>query len=262
MKIWANMLWQAALFRTAAYEGVSQRRDAFYLGFVTIVAIALIAGLPAFIGGLIESVNPGPDAAEVQAAMDGVEQTFTQLAPFMGDLPPAMREQILDQINQVVELAVGAERQIADLPRLLPSPVDAIFESFGRYASRPFADTSLPLTGVTLGTWLGYGIWVMLFAKLLGGRAGLVSFFGTTALYAVPFLLTFFNFIPVLGPLLTLIAFIWGLAIYVKATAVSHQLSAGRAITAVFLPMLIVALLGLLLAGSIGALIGLSNMGN
>jgi hypothetical protein len=45
MKAWANTLLQAALFKDAAYESVSQRKDAFYLGFVTIIAIALIAGL-------------------------------------------------------------------------------------------------------------------------------------------------------------------------------------------------------------------------
>ena len=54
-----------------------------------------------------------------------------------------------------------------------------------------------PLAAVALGTWLGYGIWVMLFAKLLGGRSTLAGFFSTTALYAVPHLLSFFAFIPV-----------------------------------------------------------------
>jgi hypothetical protein len=262
MKDWINTLWEAAIFKTDAYERVAERRDAFFLGFVTIVAIALIIGIPSFITGLINTVSPAPSAAEVQTALDDIEQTFNQFAPFMGDVPPEMRTMILAQINQVAELAIETGRQLDALPRPLPKPIGGIFESFGRYTSQPFADARPPLTAVTLGTWLGYGIWVMLFAKLLGGRGGLVSFFGTTALWAGPFLLTFFRFIPVLGAFLSLIAFIWGLVIYVKATAVSHRFSGGRATVAAFLPMLLLLLLGLLFAGSIGALIGLANMGN
>ena len=42
--------------------------------------------------------------------------------------------------------------------------------------------------------------------------------------------------IPCLGAILGFIAFIWGLAIYVKATAVANELSLGRALLAAILP--------------------------
>jgi len=33
MRNWANTLWQAAIFKTSAYKSVSERKDAFFLGF-------------------------------------------------------------------------------------------------------------------------------------------------------------------------------------------------------------------------------------
>jgi hypothetical protein len=177
-------------------------------------------------------------------------------------MPPETREMVLDQIEQGLELGMSSARQIAALPTPLPSPIGAIFESVGRYVSLPFTDTGIPLSRVALSTWLGYGIWVMLFAKLMGGRAGLVSFFGTTALYAGPFLLTLFSFIPRVGPVLALVAFIWGLLIYVKSTTVSHRFGYGKGIIAVALPIFLGAVLVMLFAGGAGALIALTAMGN
>jgi hypothetical protein len=95
-----------------------------------------------------------------------------------------------------------------------------------------------------LGAWLGYGIWVMLFAKLLGGRASLASFFGATAIFVVPHLLLILRWVPILGGLLAFIAFVWGLALYVKATAVSHGLTLDRALLAVaFIPIMLPGIL-------------------
>jgi hypothetical protein len=52
-----------------------------------------------------------------------------------------------------------------------------------------------------------------------------------------------------------LIAFLWGIVIYVKATMVSHELTVGRAIVAVFLPMVVIAVLVALGAALVGALL-------
>jgi len=261
MKEWITILLNAALFKTPAYEWVSRRRDAFYLGFITIIAIALISGLPVFIGDLIAAARPTPDV-NVSATMAEVQRTLDAIGPMVGIVSPEVQKMILDQIEQGLELGVTAARQIAALPTPLPAPIGGIFEAMGNYVSLPFTDTGIPLSRVALSTWLGYGIWVMLFAKLMGGRAGLVGFFGTTALYAGPFLLTFFRFIPVLGPLLALIAFIWGLLIYIKATTVSNGFGYGKGVVAAALPLLIGALLIMLFAGGVGALTALASIGN
>jgi hypothetical protein len=67
--------------------------------------------------------------------------------------------------------------------------------------------------------------------------------------------LSFFAWIPCLGSILALIAFVWGLVIYVKATVVSHELSVGRALVAVFVPMAVIVLLVLVGAVLVGALV-------
>ena len=48
-------------------------------------------------------------------------------------------------------------------------------------------------------------------------------------------------------------AFIWGLAIYVKATAVSHQFRPALGFLALVLPVIVVALLSILLIFVVGA---------
>ena len=91
-----------------------------------------------------------------------------------------------------------------------------------------------------LAAWLAYGIWVLLFAKLMGGNGGVDRFFGLTALYAIPNVLAIFGPIPCIGGLMSLVGWIWGVLIYVKAVQVTQRLTAGKAILAAFLPALIV----------------------
>jgi hypothetical protein len=261
MKEWATDLLDAALFKTAAYERVAGRRDAFYLGFLTIVTIALISAIPAFIGDLVSAARPDALNVNSAAVMADIQRRLDTFAPMLGTTPSETR-QMLDQIEQGIELGMDSARQIAAIPTPLPSPIGAILQAIGSYVSRPFTDTGFPLSRVALSTWLGYGIWVMLFAKLMGGRAGLVSFFGATALYAGPFILTLFSFLPILGPLLAIVAFVWGWLIYIKSTKVSHDFGYGKGIVAALLPLLIGAVLVALFAGGIGSLIAMSSMGD
>ena len=91
-----------------------------------------------------------------------------------------------------------------------------------------------------LAAWLAYGIWVLLFAKLMGGNGGVDRFFGLTALYAIPNVLAIFGPIPCIGGLISLVGWIWGVLIYVKAVQVTQRLTVGKAILAAVLPALIV----------------------
>ena len=261
MKEWITILLNAALFKTEAYIWVAGRRDAFYLGFITIVAIALISGLPALIGDLIDAAQPGAVETNVSEVSAEIQRGLDMFGGLMGTIPPETKAMLMDQIEQGMELGIDSARQIAALPTPLPAPIGSILEALGRYVSRPFTDTGIPLSRVALSTWLGYGIWVMLFSKMMGGRGGLVSFFGATALYAGPFILTLFSFVPVVGPLLAVVAFIWGWMIYVKSTSISHGFGYGKGIVAALLPALIGVLLIVLFAGGVGTLIALSATG-
>jgi hypothetical protein len=112
-----------------------------------------------------------------------------------------------------------------------------------------------------LGGWLAYAVWVLLFAKLLGGNGGVDRFLGLTALFAVPNLLGIFNPIPCVGPLIAFIGWLWGVAVYVKAVQVSQRLDTGKAILAAILPALILAVIAMIVAfiGLLGFLAAMSQ---
>ena len=171
--------------------------------------------------------------------MSEMDKVIQQMQPFLGNMPSGEMDAIMAQVKENMRFGFNIAQQVEGLPRILPKPINTFFEQVGKWVSQPFTAGGFPLAAVALATWLGYGIWVMLFAKLLGGRGTLAGFFGVTALYAVPHLLSFFAFIPILGGILGLIAYFWGLAIYIKGTASSHQMSLERSLLAVFLPVLL-----------------------
>ena len=97
---------------------------------------------------------------------------------------------MIEQIRENFRVGMDIATQISEVEAVLPQPMGIIFEQLGVWASRPFGGSAgVPLAVATLGAWLGYGIWVMLIAKLFGGRGTLPGFFGTTALFAIPQLL-------------------------------------------------------------------------
>jgi hypothetical protein len=262
MKAWLSTLWNASLLRSEAFKSFLDRRDVFFQGFLIIVAISLLVALPGFAGYVVRAARPPLSETQLEEATSRLDSTLRQLEPLLGSIPTPERQQ-LNEVVGVVKAWIAAGVEIANLNTMLPRPLGALLEAFGRWLSTPFVEGGFPLAAVSLATWLGYGLWVMLLAKLLGGRATLARFFGASALYAVPHVLTFFAWIPCFGGLLRLIAFVWGLVIYVKATIASHELTAGRALLAVFLPMLVIVglvavgaiLVGVLLSGTIMNLI-------
>jgi len=215
------------------------REDVFRRGVTILVLVALVVGVVAFavdfIGGLL---------ATPEAEIARVTQVFDQVLKVMpSDAAAAFKKQFLANFEAGAEIALSVEA----LPTRLPKVVGAFFEALGAWAQRPLA---------MLGSWLGYGIWVMLAAKLLGGKGRLQEFLGTAALSSVPYLLLVLEKVPCLGSILGIVAWIWSILIWVVATAVVHgwavpqttaegvveryQVSWGKAILAVILPVLAV----------------------
>lgn len=254
---WIRGLVDVALFRTAAYRQFSQRRDAFLRGFLVIAAIALLAGLPSFVEGLMQGPANSVSADEVADASQGLRQSMVDLEAALSrfGVSSAEGDEIRARIEEGIELMHRIGGEVQDLPTALPRPVGRLLRAVGGWLSQPFADAGFPLAAAVLGTWLGYGVWVMLAAKWLGGRGSLVSFFGTTALFAVPHVADVFAWVPYVGSALAFVAALWGIAIYVKATAVSHELSGGRALLAAALPLLVVLGVGLLFAAGLAVLV-------
>ncbi len=248
MKAWLCDLRDVALLRSEAFARLSRRPDAFLLGFLAVVLVALIIGLPALVADLSSARRPA-EPADMTAALGQMRQALRSAVPALDALgvPAAARDQALEAAARSFELGFRLGSEIAALPTPLPRPLGVFFRAVGDWASRPFGDSRFPLAVVGLGTWLGYGLWVMLFAKLSGGRGTLRGFFGATGFFALPHLLHLFDRVPVAGGILGAIAFVWGLLIYVRATAVSHELPVERAVLVVALPLIVAGVLAALL---------------
>jgi len=228
--------------------------DVFRRGLTILVLVALIVGAVGFlvdlIGGLV-----GPSFEEEIADVTTAFDTWFQ---FMPEDTRAFRDEFMQAMNSGLDIARG----IAGLPTRLPRPVTTLFEALGGWLSRPLA---------MLGGFLGYGIWVMLAAKLLGGKGRLQEFLGVAAVSSAPYLLLVLERVPCLGPLLKIVAWVWGTIIWVVATAVTHgwamprtgeegeiadyQIEWDKPILAVILPALAVGLLALIAMIGLGVLI-------
>lgn len=263
MNAWIRDLWDACRFKTDVYERLAVRRDSVLRGFLLIVVVALLAGIPGFVIQLGRGLNPAAAESELAAARQGLRQALDTAAPYLeqAGVTGSAQQVILDQIMQNMESGFKIAADIEALPRPLPRFMGATLEAIGAWASQPFGNASFPLSAAVLATWLGYGVWVMLAARLFHGKGELTGFFGTTALFAAPHVLDVLRWIPYVGGVIGFAAFAWGLAIYVKATAVSHKISVERAVVAVLLPAVVAALLLLLFVMGIVVLIAASAAG-
>lgn len=239
MKTWLIDILDALLLRSAAFVRVAARPDAFLHGLLVILAAALLGGAPAAARGVIGGFGP-PAVIEPSDLRTDLGEPLATLRPFLrsAGVPEDMLDQILSQIEDSAVLAGSIVTRVQQLDTSFPRPFAQGLMAIGQWLSKPFASSPWPLATATLATWLGYGVWVMLVAKLLGGRSTLHGFFGATAYFAAPHILTIFSGVPGLGIVLSVVAWLWGLVIYVAATAATHRLSLGRAVVAVFLPIL------------------------
>ena len=211
------------------YRDFLTSKDVMKRGFLILLACFLIAGLPVF-GQRFISAYRGFEPEVVQ----GVQEQMTTLFSFM-QMPEGFDEEFMRQFQQNFQIGMDIGQQLDELPTPLPRVISAFLQALGAWISATISP---------IGPWLGYGILVLLLAKMAGGRGILNHFFGLTALYAMPNLLGVFDFIPFVGPALSLLGLIWGIVVYVRAVQVSQEFTAGKAMLITFLPVLIVMLLG------------------
>ena len=222
-----KILWRTTILDDSAYQEWRERPNVFLRGIVLIVVVTLVAGIIVMAMNLVNQIKP-VNVASIQAEIDRWEQYQSQFAPSIED-PEAQRI-----VDETVRLIAPMIQDITQIRAPLPRGVAGFFHAFGVWLSRALA---------AIGGWLFYGTLVLLFAILLGGKAKLPVFLGTVAVYIVPGLLAVLSPIPCLGFLLALIGTIWSIVIYVKATSVTANLDAGRAVLAVFAPLLAIVLL-------------------
>lgn len=231
----ANLVGIATL-KEPVYVRLRDSKTAMRTGVLTLLTVFLIAGSSQFVMDMLQVAQGGAaqEAVELQEEFrQGLEQAFQ----FMPE--DATQEIVTEQILQNAEVGFAIMADIANLPTPLPRGIGGFFQALGRWLSNPLGH---------LAAWMSYAIWVLLFAKLLGGKGGVDRFLGVTAMYAVPGLLSFFSPIACLGGLLGLVAIVWGWIIYVKAVQVSQRFDLGKAVLASVLPFLIVFIIGILAA--------------
>ena len=246
MKELIHFAWDVLTLKQEAFAGHVARADVMRRGLTLLVLATLVAGSLPFIIDVVNGLRPQPSPeVALNQFLEGLDQ-MRQYIPGLEDF----ESEILPYIRPQFEMGV----RIARLPTPLPKPLGALLTALGAFLSRPLA---------RMAAWLAYGIWVLLFARLLGGRATAAQMLGCTALYAVPHVFDILSPVPCLGALIGLATAIWGIVIYVKALAVASGLGTGKAILAAILPALLqVALVVLLVIPLvIGFVVMLSQAG-
>lgn len=226
-----------ALLRTPAYEQFRDRKDAMKRGVLILLACFLLAGSVAFVINFVNTVRPVnmEDADQFREEFQRNMDMWQQFMPQQDEFSQQFMQEFFDNFESGFRIGVAIDSLDTPLPRGL---------------ARLFAALGAWVTGALghLGGWLAYAIWVLLFAKLLGGNGGVDRFLGLTALFAIPNLLSIFSPIPCVGPFIAFIGWLWGIAVYVKAVQVSQRLDTGKAILATILPALILAVIVMIVA--------------
>lgn len=236
-------------FDDATFAAHLASRDALKRGLLLIVIVALLAGLFPFLSGIASSFRP-VDMAAVERDVEKQIESSMQFNPVWQDA------EFQRLFKEYFQMGFAIARDIVELgPNVsfLPPWLGRLMRAFGEWFSQPLA---------WLGAWAWYALWVTLFARLLGGRAMLERMLAATSLFVVPHLLdliggllTLLSGIQVAGAcfgllntLMGFVAWAWGIAVYVKATAAANEFSLGKATLATILPVLLVVLLAMLLA--------------
>lgn len=224
--------WQtlrSALFlEDSVFEAFRDAPDGVARGLRLIVSLGLIVGLIVSLVGYLQQLGTSP-AEEVAEAITGVTQVFEQMETMgvFGD--PEAAEMVLGNIRAGMEMGRGiAEAVESSTPA--PMPIATLFQALGKWLSWPFSWISM---------WLLWGVLTLIFARMLGGTATIQQMLATSSLVVAPHLLDALGWLPCVGAILGLVAWIWAVAVHVKATMVANRLPAAPALLAVFLPVII-----------------------
>ncbi len=196
-----------------------------------VVAVGLIIGTVHALVGIPGLVSHTPFNAD--EFIGQIEESLSVNQMFGGAQTPEEQEAmalIIDSVKGFVPTIQKLEQVQAPLPGFFVR----LLEWLGAWLSWPFA---------LLASWLFISVWIMLFARMLGGQGNLLPYLSVSALSTIPHLLHAFDFIPCLGTVIWLVAGVWGLVIQVKAVEITHGLDQGKSILAVILPYLLASLL-------------------
>lgn len=246
-----NFARSVFLLQEETFVNLRDSRNVMRTGILILLLCFLIAGALQFVVDLTNNLRPfsADEAADIQAQIMEAMQPWLQFMPEGDEFSQVFMDQFLQ--NMQAGFGIGAEIDALPTPlgrglaTIFPDSGVAIGRAISRFLSTLGAWLSKPFAH--LGAFLAYGIWVLLFARIMGGAGGIDRFFGVTALYAVPHVLGFLGPLPVVGWLFALLGFVWGIVVYVRGVQVTQRLDVGRSILATFLPLLALLFFGILL---------------
>lgn len=230
---WFDLTRDALLLRPEPYRRLSSGPPSLRRAIMIVVVVGLIIGAVNALAGIPYLVQ-GPRFSSDEF----VRQVEEQMQPWQtfGMLQSPEAEKFIDMYIGNIKAFAPYIEDILDVSSPLPGFVGRFLQWIGAWLSTPFA---------LLAKWLFLSVWIMFFARLLGGRGNLLPYLSVSALSVLPHTLHAFDFIPCLNVLIWLVAGIWGLTIQVKAVQITHGLSQGRAILAtISLYVLILLLMG------------------
>jgi len=218
--------------------------NVFARGVLLIVVVSLIVRLVGSVVQLVGGLTAPPFSVQRQSIEQEISRAFRSMPSMDADM-----EMLEEAIQEWASIGLDIAESIGHLPTPLPRPAGRILRAIGNTVSAPL----LRLSG-----WMFFTLIVFVVAKLMGGRATVQEMLGTTALYIIPHVAGVLNPITCLRTLAWVVATVWGIVIYVKATAVANEIDNGRAALAVFLPVLVPVFL-LIVMFTIGVLVVLTG---
>lgn len=210
-----------------ALSAVTLKDDAFTLdmkkGFIIIVCVGLIVGL-------VSATRTASVARRQQEfSQDEFEKGMEQAFVGMENVPREVQENIKYYMSQIpVYVRLGKQTAV------LHSPLRPYLAFIGEILSGPFG---------FMGFWIFYGALVYIFSIWLGGAGNAERTFAATSLWSIPHLLKVGTILPWAGWLFSSVAWLWGIAIYIKGISVSQGFDLSKSVLVFLLP--IVALIAL-----------------
>lgn len=218
-----SLLWGALFLESQAYATMRDNKSPFKKGFIILIVLGLALALAGIISVTLEWASSPSLAAIQETVLEKYQQSFWW--HFIEAEPQALNlfEQTWEQIWQILGF-------------VFPTPASSL------------SGLILKPAGL-IASWLIFGLFAHLFARMLGGKANLSQTLGATSLAAAPQLLGLLTVLP-----FVVIAGIgtWTLLCRYMAMRITHELSWQRAMWSVFLPTVLLSFLLFLLAAVIG----------
>ena len=225
-----SLLRDIMLLKDEAFATFRSLPNVLELGLLIIICISLLVGMANSVESLLGSLTTVPQTREEikQEMRQRIEENvrFDQIASEETALIWPSVEPIVDMIFD-----------ISELPRPLGQAPGAVLTWARDVLNSPLRQ---------LARWAFFTLLTLIVAKAMGGRADLRTMLGCTALSFLPGALNILGSVPWLGGLASFVAWVWGTAILVKATAAANDLSLTQGFFAVILPRVILIGLGLL----------------